>query len=274
MMLNTNRFLLILLVGLVAAPLTQAQLKTFKPGEVIKSSEINENFEYLEEQIGSAGDAASAQCSANQDGSNVVISCTDGSSAVLAGSGKVVFYPEGTTGSVPLVDYSNGDISVVDASDTVLALAAPEIFDNANGYAIYLTINNKNITAVIYNNQKSARVELVSYNWGYDYQASTAFFKSEDCSGPVFIYPSRNSPQYGLVNTGTRFYVAGENAESESLLFNSRIISAHIDYNGLYRVATGCQTGEFVFPAYLASEYTPPTEIINAVYPVSLKQLP
>ena len=95
MMPSTNRFLVALIVGFAISPLVQAQLKTFKPGDVIKSSEINENFEYLEEQIGSAGDAASAQCSATQDGSNVVISCTDDLSGVLAGAGTVVNYPEG-----------------------------------------------------------------------------------------------------------------------------------------------------------------------------------
>ena len=122
MMLSTNRFLLVLLVGLVAAPLTQAQLKTFKPGDVIKSSEINENFEYLEEQIGSAGDAASAQCSAKQDGSSVVISCTDGSSAVLAGAGTVVTYPEGgVIGESPTQTWSTGSIVYVDAADIILA---------------------------------------------------------------------------------------------------------------------------------------------------------
>ena len=95
MMLNTNRLLVALIMGFAISPLVQAQLKTFKPGDVIKSSEINENFEYLEEQIGSAGNTASAQCSATRDGSSVVISCSDGSSAVLAGAGTVVTYPEG-----------------------------------------------------------------------------------------------------------------------------------------------------------------------------------
>ena len=120
MKLNTNRLLIALIVGFALSPLVQAQLKTFKPGDVIKSSEINENFEYLEEQIGSAGDAASAQCSATQDGSNVVISCTDGSSAVLAGAGKVVAYPEGTLGQIPPLDYDSGPIVVVDANGVVL----------------------------------------------------------------------------------------------------------------------------------------------------------
>lgn len=120
---NTNRFLLILLMGLVAAPLTQAQLKTFKPGDVIKSSEINENFEYLEEQIGSAGNAASAQCSATQEGNNVVISCTDGSSGLLAGSGTVVVFSEGVIGESTTASVPAGAVVYVDAADVIVAEA-------------------------------------------------------------------------------------------------------------------------------------------------------
>jgi len=73
MMLNTNRLVVALILGVAISPFVQAQLKTFKPGDVIKSSEINENFEYLEEQIGSAGDAASAQCSATQQLSKRIV---------------------------------------------------------------------------------------------------------------------------------------------------------------------------------------------------------
>ena len=110
MMPSTNRFLVALIVGFAMSPLVQAQLKIFKPGDVIKSSEINENFEYLQEQIGAAGDAASAQCSANQDGSNFVISCTDGSIAVLASAGTVVAYPRGVIGEAPLDTLPSGEV--------------------------------------------------------------------------------------------------------------------------------------------------------------------
>ena len=134
MMLNTNRLLIALIVGFAISPLVQAQLKTFKPGDVIKSSEINENFEYLEEQIGSACDAASAQCSATQDGSSVVISCTDGSQAVLAGAGTVVTYPEGGIyGQSPTQTWSTGDVVFQDANGVVLAIAE-DVLDNTITY--------------------------------------------------------------------------------------------------------------------------------------------
>ena len=134
MMPSTNRFLVALIVGFAISPLVQAQLRTFKPGDVIKSSEINENFEYLEEQIGSAGDAASAQCSATQDGSSVVISCTDGSQAVLAGAGTVVTYPEGGIyGRSPTQTWSTGDVVFQDANGVVLAIAE-DVLDNTITY--------------------------------------------------------------------------------------------------------------------------------------------
>ena len=52
MLLNTSKALLVgSLVWVGVTPLAQSELKTFQPGDVIKSSEINGNFEYLEGQI-------------------------------------------------------------------------------------------------------------------------------------------------------------------------------------------------------------------------------
>ena len=52
MLLNTSKALLVgSLVWVGVAPFAQSELKTFQPGDVIKSSEINGNFEYLEGQI-------------------------------------------------------------------------------------------------------------------------------------------------------------------------------------------------------------------------------
>lgn len=52
MLLNTSKALLVgSLVWAGVAPFAQSELKTFQPGDVIKSSEMNGNFEYLEGQI-------------------------------------------------------------------------------------------------------------------------------------------------------------------------------------------------------------------------------
>ena len=51
-MLNTSKALLVgSLVWVGVAPFAQSELKTFQPGDVIKSAEMNGNFEYLEGQI-------------------------------------------------------------------------------------------------------------------------------------------------------------------------------------------------------------------------------
>ena len=55
-MLNTSKALLVgSLLWVGVAPLAQSELKTFQSGDVIKSSEMNENFEYLEGQIEGLG---------------------------------------------------------------------------------------------------------------------------------------------------------------------------------------------------------------------------
>ena len=52
MQLNTSKALLVgSLVWVGVAPFAQSELKTFQPGDVIKSAEMNGNFEYLEGQI-------------------------------------------------------------------------------------------------------------------------------------------------------------------------------------------------------------------------------
>ena len=55
-MLNTSKSLVAgSLFWIGVAPFVQSELKTFQPGDVIKSSEMNGNFEYLEGQIEDLG---------------------------------------------------------------------------------------------------------------------------------------------------------------------------------------------------------------------------
>ena len=85
----------LLLSALLLFPvaLSAQELHTFSNGEVADAEKINENFQYvLENATGGGG------CSAQQEGSSVVISCADGTSGVLASEGTVVVYPEGAIG--------------------------------------------------------------------------------------------------------------------------------------------------------------------------------
>ena len=259
MMLNTNRLLIALIVGFALSPLVQAQLKTFKPGDVIKSSEINENFEYLEEQIGSAGDAASAQCSATQDGSNVVISCTDGSSAVLAGAGTVVTYPEGGIyGESPTKTWSTGDVVFQDANGVVLAIAE-DLLDN--------TITDiDGHQGTFYNDPENQSVLLTGWGGG-----TYAYFLTEDCSEQTFL--AWNNDDFHEING--ILSVRDLSFQRADILFKSRRRSGYANYGtGFYASAEDCQSGEFTKNAYPAITYTPAEEIVYAAYPVSLTQLP
>jgi hypothetical protein len=99
------------------APIVLAQeLHTFSNGEVADADKINENFQYLlENATGSSG------CSAQQDGSSVLITCADGTSGVLASQGTVVTYPVGSSDVLDISTLPTGAIVVADANDVVLA---------------------------------------------------------------------------------------------------------------------------------------------------------
>jgi len=259
MMLNTNRLVVALILGVAISPFVQAQLKTFKPGDVIKSSEINENFEYLEEQIGSAGDAASAQCSATQQENSVLIECSDGSSGVIAGAGTVVVYPEGVMGEVPYLSYNTGDIVVKDNNDIVLAKTS----DNPSCADIPIELTDSQWpTAALVNLDLSQEVAFSSSC------VPTVFFLENDCSGIPFV-----EVEYYLIHLPESFYTPNPERGRESILFSSKRRSAGIT-DSSYNQALPCESGQFVARAMPRIPYTPAPELLNAAYPVRLEQLP
>ena len=261
---STNRFLVALIVGFAISPLVQAQLKTFKPGDVIKSSEINENFEYLEEQIGSAGDAASAQCSATQDGSNVVISCTDGSSAVLAGAGTVVAYPEGVIGEASLDTLPSGEIVWVDASGAVLAkVFRSGVMNHAN---FGLNGLGKDIVGELINLDASQEVVVSAF------PGAGFYYVDSDCSGTPYGWTS--SFLFSLLDIDGRLYTPSAKLTNQTLMRGSRTTGAYAVSDGTYTPTSECTEVEQVVPTYSLSEFTPAQEVLNAVYPVRLEQLP
>ena len=264
MMLNTNRLSVALIVGFALSPLVQAQLKTFKPGDVIKSSEINENFEYLEEQIGSAGDAASAQCSATQDGNNVVISCTDGSSGLLAGSGTVVVFSEGVIGESMTASVPSGAVVFVDSADVVLG----EVFPGGSPPRIKLGIDDAGLafSGLLINVDAEQRVAL------FPATRHTARYLEADCSGPPFIV--EYSDWFGLVMVEDVLYARKEKV-SDQALFKGKRISAY--WNETFEEpgpAGDCVQEDSVNTAFATGIYTPSQEIRDAAYPVRLEQLP
>ena len=236
MMLNTNRLLIALIVGFAISPLVQAQLKTFKPGDVIKSSEINENFEYLEEQIGSAGDAASAQCSATQDGNNVVISCTDGSSGLLAGSGTVVVFSEGVIGESMTASVPAGAVVFVDSADVVLG----EAVSTFSPPKIKLGIDDAGLAFLgrLINVEAEQRVALFPGN------GEMVRYLEADCSGAPFI--AYAEPQFGLAMLGDVLYARKEKVSDQTLFKGRRRTADWVRSSEEIRPTGDCVQDDFV----------------------------
>ena len=114
------RYLLLTLLLIFPSLSSAQELHTFSNGEVADAEKINENFEVLKSEISGSGG-----CSAEQDGSSVIISCADGTSGVLAGAGTVVVYPEGgIVGDIPVQSWPTGTIVFEDDNGVVLAEAS------------------------------------------------------------------------------------------------------------------------------------------------------
>jgi hypothetical protein len=112
--------LFILLLTFFPSLVSAQELHTFSNGEVADAEKINENFEALKSEISGSGG-----CSAEQDGSSVVITCADGTSGVLASEGTVVVYPEGgIVGETPVQSWPTGTIVFEDNNGVLLAEAS------------------------------------------------------------------------------------------------------------------------------------------------------
>ena len=213
-------------------------------------------------------------CSANQEGSNVIISCPDGTSGVLASKGTVIRYPEGSVEGLSPITYNSGEIVVTDANDVVLAKAISGGFDDAP--MIELTIEERPVRAILRNNNDEQVIELVTYNQGgNDQNAAYAYFMSEDCTGAAWVYVRYTTIDHLVaINESETFYVADRSAELEELLFKSKLRSDYYEYYGTYRPSPGCVAGDFIAEGRRAATYIPASEIQNAAYPASVTQLP
>ena len=113
------RYLLLTLLLIFPSLSSAQELHTFSNGEVADAEKINENFEALKSEISGSGG-----CSAEQDGSSVVITCADGTSGVLASEGTVVVVPQASVTPSPTAVFNTGEIYVVDANEVPLAHGA------------------------------------------------------------------------------------------------------------------------------------------------------
>ena len=245
---------------LISSTLASAQeLHTFSNGEVADADKINENFEALKSEISGSGG-----CSAEQDGSSVVITCADGTSGVLASEGTVVIVPQGELGEVPDPStYPTGDFVVVDANNVVLASTT-----DASGPDFGVQIDsNPSFYATIINDESNSVVRLEPRN-SVNIQVG---FISNDCSGDALTMRySGGSRPYLHYAPDIGFAVPGEDLGEQ--LFKSKPATYSFWPNGFG--VSGCEEISSINRAFTLVPYQPAPEILQAAYPVSVKQLP
>ena len=199
-----------------------------------------------------------SSCSVAQVGSSAVITCEDGTSAALASAGTVVVYPEGMLGESPPLTYPTGAVVIKDASGTVLGEA---LADFAGGHYIELKVGETTSTGVLANVTSSSSVEL--------FRPTVAYFLEEDCQGLPFV----QHHHYIIWDDSTdEYYVGNPDVVSTTILFGSQKTSSYVA-NGILQ-SFACENGSVVVSALPTVPFVPPQEILNAVYPISLEQLP
>ena len=220
--------LLLSLILFFPAALAAQELHTFSNGEVADAEKINENFQYvLENATGSGG------CSAEQDGSSVVITCADGTSGVLASEGTVVVYPEGgIVGESPVQSWPTGDIVWQDASGLYIGASINSRTVRIDGYKVGIE-----------NDATEEKVNLVGGS------AAWLWFLTEDCTGQIFI----RSTVQDTVHKIDTYYVADPSFGAETLLAKS------------YIVGNGYTTGPFVNEDVSCKESTGPQSLLPGV---------
>ena len=261
------RFLLLVLTYFLtlfsSSSLSQAETQTssivtFVNGEIADAEDINSNFDSHEQRLKAIEQYGG--CSAAQDESNVVITCADGTSGILAGAGTVILYPEGAVGVVPPLIAPSAFV-VMDANDVILG----ESTDLGPAFGVDLDDQHK---AFIYNDAANKIVELyaLKHTGGY------VFFESDDCSGQVLTLDQNQRYLRYLSDWG---YGLDASVSAVTILTRSFIFLEGFSTSQMSNTEQGpCEEGEAIRSVVPLVTYTPASEILNAAYPVRLEQIP
>jgi hypothetical protein len=173
-------------VSFLSIPAIADELHVFTNGEVADADKINENFEILR--------ASGGGCSAQQDGNNVIISCLDGTTGVLASEGTVVTFVSPPEGFGPIISEINtGDILIKDGADQTLGhLESIQEQDDIGAVKLRALIDVQGLnrqTIVDFINDRDT--ETVS--WESTTSGVTLSFQSDDCSGDPLSQNNTNA---------------------------------------------------------------------------------
>lgn len=256
------------IVLLITFPgLTSAQdLHTFSNGEVADAEKINENFQYvLQNATGSGG------CSAEQDGSSVVITCADGTSGVLASEGTVVVYVPGEGLPVDLSQLRLGALVVKDATGVILG----EVDDwSNNAFDVHVELADRpNVIIRIVSHRgfhcdDSGDVKECILVGGTSNYLGRVYFQDENCVGIPF---GISDP--GTVSVNETLYGWGDVGGGNVLYKSSRNVGFR-NRDGRDEPQGECHNGEGARYLRPYLPLTPPSTFTSAAYPLSIEQLP
>lgn len=145
------------------------------------------------------------------------------------------------------------------------------IFKDGNNVVLGEAKNGSNIVldgfgGSFFNDHQTSTVRLsgVQTYW-------YVYFKSEDCTGPAYVRGGNDQ----INDIEGTLYVRDVSDEERQLLLTSRKNSIAADFSiNVLREISGCEAGSFSENVLSARIYTPPPEIRNAVYPVTLGYAP
>ena len=258
---NVTRPFIVCLWALIAPIVSAQELHTFSNGEVADAEKINENFQYLlENATGSSG------CSAQQEGSSVVITCADGTSGILASAGTIVIL-EGSTGLTPDISViPSGSFYLVDGNGDALAYYGGSTLSLGAGFNIGIAGDSRLKEAAIAYFEDESRVEVTSRS---GLRFSKIWYASEDCTGPEF-FDSSNSDTLVHIADGEFGVPSGPPV---STAWRSSSYSGY--FNGSYVAPSeDCNAEDVIGTKHPLAEYTMPDKLVNPVFPLSVEQRP
>ena len=239
---------------------TAQHLHTFSNGELADAEKINENFQYvLENATGSGG------CSAEQDGSSVVITCTNGTSGVLAGAGTVAII-KGSTGETPDVStIPSGAFYLVDGNGEAIAYYGGNRLEFGGGFFIGIGGESRLKEAAMAYFEDQQRAEVTGRINLYK-----IWYSSEDCTGPAF-YDSSNSDT--LVHVAEDEFAVPSSPPVSTAWRSSRNPGSLVA--GVYTLPSqDCNAEDIIGTKHPLADYVVPEQLLNPVFPLSVEQRP
>ena len=201
-------------------------------------------------------------CSAAQEGNSVVITCADGTSAVLPGAGSVVVV-EGTNGVTPDISNIPLNFYVIDGNGdpiaTFLSGALP-----LEVASIHIA-GSPSLEAVLEVDPDAEQVILTSASDTWPYWLH---YTSDDCSGPAFI----TQPGLKWVTEISRG-VYGRPTQKIRTYWKSRRKPGYFR-DAYFPPSDVCEPIDSISEAILLEPYEPPPALLNPIFPLTVDSLP